>query len=119
MDFADFRLIIAAVVLLFGAGAGVLNWRKRASARNWPMVVGMVEQTCVNEVNHNYFPALLYSYQVNGEFYSGQHQFSESRRNSDDALELAAPWVKKRIFVRYQPNDPQQSVYLPKDPFPP
>ena len=60
-DPIDFRLIVVAVVLLFGAVGAALNWRKRAAAKNWPMVVGRVEQTCVNEVNHNYFPALLYS----------------------------------------------------------
>lgn len=118
-EFIDLRFIIAGIVLLFGAAGAVLNWRKRAVARNWPMVVGTVEQASVNHGNQKFFPALLYSYQVNGEFYSGEHQLSDSQRSPEAALELAAPWLKKRIYLRYHPNDPQKSVYLPQDPFPP
>lgn len=83
------------------------------------MVIGMVEQTCCDQVRRGrYTPGILYSYQVNGEYFSGQYQLQETRRSTEDALELARPWLKKKIFVRYKPGDPQTSAFLPEDPAP-
>ncbi|HEY6969038.1 MAG TPA: DUF3592 domain-containing protein [Candidatus Angelobacter sp.] len=102
-----------------GAVGAIINWRRRVAARNWPIVAGTVEQTSAKYFNECYFAEIFYSYEVNSEFYSGQYTFPESRSSSDGALKLAAPWRKRKIFVRYNPADPQKSVLIPSDTMPP
>lgn len=79
------------------------------------MTTGIVEQSCVDNYDRLYVPALLYSYHVNGEYYSGQYNFPDSFRDPDEALESVKPWLKKKIYIRYKPSDPQVSVLLPDD----
>ena len=101
MDYFDIRIVIAAVVLVAGAVGAILNWKKRSAARSWPIVIGVVEQTCADKVDrYRYAPGVLYSYQVQGEYYSGQHMLKETRYTAEEAIELATPWLKKKICVR-------------------
>lgn len=79
------------------------------------MITGVVEQSCVDRTDRGYVPGILYSYQVNGEFYSGQYSFRERYGDPDKAVELARPWLQKKILIRYKPSDPQISVLLPDD----
>jgi hypothetical protein len=123
MDFSDAKLIVYSAVAILIIGGAIYERRKRAAAKSQPMVVGTVEQIALHEESRKYgsvyFPQLLYSYQVNGEYYSGQYVIRDGRTNSDEALALAKPWLKRRIFVHYQPNHPGRSVFLREDPFPP
>lgn len=106
---------IGVIFLIVAAIAGIVGWSKRLGAGNWPMTVGTVEQTCVDRDNRGFVPGILYSYQVNGEFYSGSFHFREGYSDSDKAVEAARPWLKRKIYIRYKPSDPQTSVLLPSD----
>jgi len=119
VDYVDIRVLIGCAFLVAGAVGAVVGWRKRSAARSWPIVIGVVEQTCADKVDrYRYAPGVLYSYQVQGEFYSGQYQLKETRYTAEQATELATPWLKRKICIRYKPNDPQTSVFLPEDPPP-
>lgn len=111
MDFFSIHVIAAIIA----AAAGFVVWLKRRGAGNWPMITGIVEQTCVNQDGRRYAPGILYSCQVNSEFYSGQYRLSGSFNDYDEALELAKGWLEKKVYIRYKPSDPQVSVLLPDD----
>ena len=109
------HLAFAIIAAIIAAISGFLAWTKRRGASNWPMITGVVEQTCVDQDNRGHVPGLLYSYQVNGEYYSGQFSFPDGFRDRDKALESVKPWLQKKIYIRYKPSDPQISVLLPND----
>jgi len=123
MDFYDIKLIVIIAVAIMIIVGAIYERRKRAAARSWPMVVGTIEQTGLHTESRKYetvyFPELHYSYQVNGEYYSGLFRLPESRTDSDAALALAKPWINRRVFIRYHPNRPEKSVFLRQDPYPP
>ena len=80
----------------------------------------MTEATLESEyaaavANNAWKPALQYSYQVAGEFYSGYFVLGEVFSSREDASAAARPWLEKKIFVRYNPARPHESAFLRDD----
>ncbi len=62
---------------------------------------------------------LQYSYQVAGEFYAGYIVLAGPYSSREAAGAAAAPWLGKKISVRYNPARPHESALLPEDGAPP
>jgi uncharacterized protein DUF3592 len=58
---------------------------------------------------------LQYSYTVAGEYYSGSFMLGGSFSSPEDARAAANEWLGKTIFIRYNPDKPNLSVYLRAD----
>jgi hypothetical protein len=110
-------IILIVAVIVVGAIWGGAIWRRNVT-KHWPIVNARVEQTRVIHVRGRglsfprYYPAILYSYQVNGQFYSGESQLNRSSLDADDAMEMAQPWLHRKILVHYNPKNPDKSIYL-------
>jgi hypothetical protein len=101
----------------FGAVSGLIGWwllaaRKRR-AESWPMVPGRVERAVVEGTDTGYFADISYSYQANGEFFSGFYQKSFRMRRF--AEEFADMTRGQNLFVRYDPEKPKVSVIRDQD----
>lgn len=59
--------------------------------------------------------AIQYSYQANGELYSGTYFLPQTYSDGDLASEAERAWVGKQIVVRYNPSKPAQSFFLEQD----
>ncbi len=103
-----FHLIAFAVA----AGTGILVWYRRRGARYWPMTYGKVEYGMTTDVE-GWKTNLMYSYSVQGEFYSGV--FPLQVRNETAADEQVNKWKEQNLAVRYSPRDPAISVVRMED----
>jgi len=65
--------------------------------------------------SHYWRPVLQYSYQVQGEFYSGYFMLNSSHTSREEASAAARPWLQKKIFVRYNPKKHHESAFLVAD----
>jgi hypothetical protein len=75
-------------------------------AQSWPTVSGIVESAEVRvdsfSTNQRYTPEVTYSYQVDGDFYSGSHIVSSGKK--------LAPFPKGLpVVVHYKASDPSTS----------
>lgn len=113
-------IVIASLVVGYMYRDSIWRWFTTLGAKNWPMTTASVEQTCSDEhvipgqnrVSFEYEGGILYSYQVNGEFYSGQHNFGEIFSSTEDALASVEHWVGKKILIHYRPDKPEVSAFL-------
>ena len=60
-------------------------------------------------------PALQYFYQAAGEHYSGCFVLDRIFYSPDDARDAAQEWVDRKIFIRYNPANPEESAFLEQD----
>jgi hypothetical protein len=112
----DFHSVFSLLARLIGLGAALASavfylWKKHV-ARNWPTQTGQVENYHVED---DFTTFLLYSYEVDGQFYSGERALNNNVRSTDHAEEIAAPWLKRKIIVRVNPGHPEQSICLTSD----
>lgn len=105
------------VICAFGAISALVGWfllaSKRRRAESWPMVPARVERAVVEGTDTGYYADLSYSYQVNGEFYSGYHQKTFRMRRF--AEEFVSITLGQQLFVRYHPEKPEVSVIRDQD----
>lgn len=64
-------------------------------------------------------PALQYFYQVAGEHYSGFFLLDRIFDSPDYAKDAAQEWMERKILIRYNPANPQESTFLEQDGAPP
>lgn len=110
-------LLWIVIGMLAGATSVFRLWWRRRHAESWYQVQGNVEQARVSGWNavsdvgvprENLTVELLYSYKVNGEWYSGsvRHAFSDE----NDAHRFADQYRGKPVLVRYDPSKPERSI---------
>jgi len=131
---------ILAVGLLLGAGAWFLyrHIRRRKAAFGWPLIEATIQSEFASELTN---PAvgmavvgavagslasrmlcnavLQYTYSVAGEFYSGYIIFGGPYGSREEAAASARPWIGKKVSIRYNPAQPNQSALLHEDGAPP
>ena len=114
-DIARWWLDIAYVA--FALVSGLTTWflliAKRRRAESWPMLLAHVERAVVEGTDTGYYVDLSYSYQVNGEFFSGFHQKTFRMRRF--AEEFANMTHGQQLFVRYHPEKPEVSIIRDQD----
>jgi len=123
--------VIGAIVFVVIIAYRMRPWLLKRGARNWPLVTASVETnyTFFDRHGHgwtlvlsvvgtgwSFVPVLGYSYEVDGEAYSGYIGLNGSRSYTRKAAEEAgSAWRGKRITVRYDPQKPQKSAFLRED----
>jgi hypothetical protein len=110
------------------------RWYVDLRAESWPKTDGMVtgsyeldeNQSALSrngwgleEDDDEYYPrfavALEYSYHADGELYSGVYFLPDTYTEGDLASEAERAWTGRKIVVRYDPDNPAQSVFLEED----
>ena len=102
---------VAGFVIACGTGV-VVRLRKR-SARYWPVASGKVESATSYENVSQWLTDVSYSYNIDGEFYSGQFQLTS--RSERKANEHEFRWKGRNIGVRYSPRNKNVSVVRIED----
>jgi hypothetical protein len=110
-------LWLAALIGIISISTSVVGWlllsTKKRRAESWPMVAGHVERAVVEGTDTGYTADISYSYQVNGEFFSGFYQKEFRMRRF--AEEFVAITRGQQLFVRYHPEKPADSVIREQD----
>jgi uncharacterized protein DUF3592 len=120
-DLAPYALILAGAAtsyFLFYGRDRIPEWFRSLRAGSWRVVSGSVETAEVTAF-HGRSPSGLssaemarvslgYSYQVDGEFYSGY--FFTSFKDEQEAWNFADRWKGKSVVIRYNPAKPDVSV---------
>jgi hypothetical protein len=101
-----------AVAFAIASSTGIFVWLRKRSARYWPMTYGTVEYGMTSDVD-GWRTTLMYSYAVDGEFYSGLLPLKA--RDEATADEEASKWKGQNLAVRYSPRDPAISVVRMED----
>jgi hypothetical protein len=114
------------------------RWRQRRSlfsrAQSWPAADAIVNSSYELDENSGvlsrntftadydnveYIPlwstAIQYSYHVNGEVYAGTYFLPTTSDDGHIAAEAGRAWVGRNIAVRYNPDEPEESVFLEQD----
>ena len=99
---------------------GILRWCLRYGSAGWTMTEATIEREyAAAAANNAWKPALQYSYQVAGQFYSGYFILAGAFISREEASAAARPWREKKIFVRYNPERLHESAFLRADGAPP
>jgi hypothetical protein len=113
--------VFAAVFLIVAVAFAIrgLPWSrlKTFGARSWPLSQGKIESVIVIPYHVRYFTyyqaQLAYSYNVDGEYYSGFYHKFFLREAS--ALRFTEELKGKAAFVRSRPKSPDVSTLLKED----
>lgn len=106
------HLTLDTLAILLSITSAVVFWYKRRGSHHWPSVYGTVEYGLTSDQD-GWRANLVYSYSVNGNFYSGTH--SLKARNESHADELARTWKGRNLMVCYSPKNPALSVIRMQD----
>jgi hypothetical protein len=98
---------------VIASGTGVVVWLRKRNARYWPVASGKVESASSYENVSQWLTDVSYSYNVDGEFYSGQFQLTS--RSERKANEHEFRWKGRSIGVRYSPRNKNVSVVRIED----
>ena len=114
-DLAEYALIVA---LISAVGAAARYWRTRGN-QNWQTVEGRIFQAVhftqdeTGRGTGNYV-RVMYSYQVNGEFYSGE--LLRSFVTSGQAERFADRYKRDmQVLIRVHPHNPELSALREDD----
>jgi hypothetical protein len=111
------RLIRDFLPGLIATGIAVRTWLKHRAALSWPTAQGTVWSAHAREGRRGerakWVAELIYSYTVNGEYFSGTRGLKT--RNEEEADRVAAEWKGRAVSVRYAHSDPSDSVLLLED----
>jgi hypothetical protein len=110
-------LIVGALVVV-GAIWSYRNARLLEEAADWPTTEATIQQTELQEFNatsksdvvHSY-PCLMFTYIVNGEYYSGTFGLAVEGEKADRMIE---EWANKKLTVSYRPAKTSE-YYVPDE----
>jgi hypothetical protein len=103
------------VTIAIGVLAEQRKKKRELEAAAWPTVSGVVESICSKSNGRRaplYSGGLLFSYSVNGEFYSAEHYFKGLYYTPEEAEYPVKKWIGEKIQIHYNPADPQESYFL-------
>jgi hypothetical protein len=105
------------LLIFFPMGTALWAWFKIRHAYSWPSTQGTIMSTQVKSSADSYFRPwvadLIYSYIVNGEYYSGFLRMrARSERRADEKV---AGWKDRMVVVRYSPSKHDLSTLLKSD----
>lgn len=129
---------LAIVYLVVHLGRRAARWYLSARAQSWPATDASVTNTYEIDENESalsrngwdgwnddyfesnvYHPryaiAIQYSYEVDGELYSGTYFLPDTHVSGSRASEAEHAWKDKKFVVRYNPSKPRQSAFLVQD----
>ena len=106
-------LLRDASAAVLAIGSGIVVWRRKRSARHWPMTYGTVELGISTDLNNKWISDLSYSYKVGAEFYSGRIVLPA--KSEGDADQQIRQWKGQVLTVRYSPKRPDISVIRAED----
>lgn len=107
--------ILFGVSLAIWAGQSVLRAFIRRASESWPATTGTVESVEVDlddpresGLRSPYELRIAYSYRAGGDWYSG---FDSRRFGRESEVDEASRGLRgKNVFVRYNPQRPEESV---------
>ena len=103
------KLSIYLLLALSGLIAVVVRNLRERKGQSWPVVEGTVESAQMAAVDGQARAEVIYSYSVNGEYYSGV--FFRVTRSGRKGEEILAHFPKEtRVLVHYDPRSPEVSV---------
>lgn len=110
-------LLKDVALLLIPAAAAIWAWFKRRHAQSWPSSQGTVMSVNARSSGNAYVNPwvgeLIYTYVVNGEYYSGHYQIgARSQRRAEERM---AGWKNRMVLVRYSPDQHDLSALLKRD----
>jgi hypothetical protein len=105
------------VLLILPAGAAAWAWYRTRHAHSWPSAQGTIMSAQVRRSADSYIQPwvgdLIYSYVVNGEYYSGFHRIrARSERRAEEKI---AGWKNRMVVVLYSPSKHDLSALLKSD----
>lgn len=136
----EFAAVLIAIVPAAIIIAIVYTWRwryrrnLRDRAQSWPAAdatvitsyeldenAGVFSRNVFSggDENATYYPlwatAIRYAYYVDNDAYSGTYFLPGATDDGHIAAAVGRTWVGKTIVVRYNPDKPEESVFLEKD----
>jgi hypothetical protein len=84
----------------------------KAPVRNLPEMVDVYDGDHGNDPSKPWIVGLRYSYQVQGNIYAGTYFLPLAYANSGSACKASRLWAGKHLKIRYNPEHPEQSVFL-------
>ena len=109
-DFGSVQFVLTGLLLV---GATVWRFVKYFGASSWPVVNGTVEYARSAPIDNAVQAEITYSYEVNGEYYSGQ--FFKTFLRDRTADEYVARFKGKTVPVHYNPRQPDCSKLIEKE----
>jgi hypothetical protein len=106
-------LVKEGALFALSAAAGMSYWIRTRRAQSWPLTQGTLWQSNVRIQDKSWVGELIYSYKVEGEYYSGTHLLKA--RSEKKAEALVEAWKGRMLLVRYAPTQPDVSVLLKGD----
>jgi|SRR5215831_11866713 len=129
-----FIIFAAPVYFLVHVARRLGRWHNLGRAESWPAADATVTSSYELDENQvafssngwdsageedDYTPSwavvLEYSYQAEGESYSGSYFLPYTYCDGETASEAERAWADKKIIVRYNPSRPKQSFFLEQD----
>ena len=104
--------------LLANLFIGSLYDRPRRSvmlASGMPEMVDIYDDNDGNDNSKPWIAGIRYTYAVGDEAYGGSYLLPNAYVNSGEASSAAREWVGKDIRIRYNPDKPEQSLFLVED----
>lgn len=102
-----------AIVFALAGIAGIWRWIRSRQAQSWPSTRGLISGTTVLRKNNLWMAEFIYSYTVEGQYYSGFHFRGVVRKKT--AQRLIEGWKGRMVIVRYAHAKHEISVLLKSD----
>jgi hypothetical protein len=93
--------------------AGIWRWIRSRQAQSWPSTQGTISETAVRRKNNLWTAEFIYSYTVEGQYYSGFHLLAAWSKKKAEAL--IEGWKGRMVIVRYVRTKHEISVLLKSD----
>jgi hypothetical protein len=123
---------IAFMVALAAMIVGLIRWKTSINstveeAQAWPEAEARVtgwrpQRLAPREPNFylgQWSVVVEYVFEAQGAFFSGAFCLGQWVQSEEECSLLAAPWLNRKIRIRYAPKDPAKSIFLESDGAPP
>ena len=116
-------IVFIAVLMLVICIASTIHqwpiWFRSLQAGRWPLAEGTLESgevtvTSLGKGKESETARIAYSFSVEGEYYSG-YCLEEIFNDSMSARKYAEELKGTKVFIRYDPQDPNHSVWRRRD----
>jgi len=96
---------------------GFWQWKRMQDVRRWPKTEATIESASLEVVRSSKYqdiqlPTFAFSYQVNGEYFSGR--FALMPYITDPGPSLMERMIGRKLQVHYNPRDPNE-CFVPVD----